>query len=312
MAKTASGRYAFIIENIKRLPVVASQDQEFWLAAAISCRDAIVYPVITSESSVAPRLSPDGLLQIYRRGLKGYNHLGSIGPPGTAVPVLRQVIAEAINARERIFHFRVSKLFRFLSGTGRHEDENEPLARQTFEIAQCLAVFPCSFLRQWCSNLDASDASPSEGEARAVFDSLDCDALLAAMNETALEARKTLVEGYLRYSLRLARNQINCGLEFEDMVQEAALGLVVAATKFDFLEHRRFALFATTWMWQHIMRSLANDSRLVRLPVHAVQKLRDAQKLLRQQLRIVGSAASVHDLIAGTGLDPGMYMPLFA
>src|SRR5665213_3436190 len=90
MAKTASGRYAFIIENIKRLPVVASQDQEFWLAAAISCRDAIVYPVITSESSVAPRLSPDGLLQIYRRCLKGYNHLGSIGPPGTAVPVLRQ------------------------------------------------------------------------------------------------------------------------------------------------------------------------------------------------------------------------------
>jgi hypothetical protein len=195
MAKTASDGYAYIIENIKRLPVVASQDQEFWLAAAISCPDAIVYPSAAAEPSEASRLSPAGLLQIYDRCLKAYALLGSIVSPGTAVPVLRQVIAEAINARERIFHFRVSKLFRFLSGAGRHEDENEPLARQTFEIAQCLAVFPCSFLRKWCSNLDASDACPSEGEARAVFDSLDCDALLAAVNETALEARKTLVEG---------------------------------------------------------------------------------------------------------------------
>ena len=84
----------------------------------------------------------------------------------------------------------------------------------------------------------------------------------------------------------------------------------MAATKFDFLEHRRFALFATTWMWQHIMRALANDSRLVRLPVHAVQKLREVQKLLRQHLLTLGSATSVHDLIERSGLAPDTCMPL--
>lgn len=309
MAKTASDSYAFIVEKIRHLPVIASQDQEFWLAAIISCPETIVFSSTTSPPSDTGYLSPARLLKIYLRCLAGYQQLGPSTPPAAGFPSLRQVVAEAIEARERIFHFRASKLFRFLSEATKQHEENRTLVRQTFELAQCLAVFPCGFLRDWCSHLDSYDASPSESAALAAFHALDCQALFAALNEASAEGRKALVEGYLRYSLRLARNQINAGLEFEDLVQEASLGLVVAATKFDFLQHHRFALFATTWMWQHITRALANDSRLVRLPVHAVQKLREVQKQIRH-LVVPGFPESAWDLIEGAGLDPKACMPL--
>jgi len=215
--------YEFVIDAIRRLPVVASQDQEFWLAAAISCPDAIGCLSGATETPEACHLSPVRLLDIYHRCLRGYERLAVLSQPSTEPPGLRQIIAEAIGARERIFHFRVSKLFRCLTGAGRPEDENAQLAGQIFEIAQCLSVLPCNYLRRWISSLDDSGASLSESEACAAFNPLDCDAVLEAIYSAALEARKTLVEGYLRYSLRLARNQINSGLEFEDMVQEAAL-----------------------------------------------------------------------------------------
>jgi DNA-directed RNA polymerase sigma subunit (sigma70/sigma32) len=102
------------------------------------------------------------------------------------------------------------------------------------------------------------------------------------------------------------------GIECSDLVQEAALGLVSAAEKYNYLEHGRFALFATVWMWQHITRSLAKDSRFIRLPVYAVQKRQDLQQQLAQHFSEIGNAGSLSALIESKRLDLDESLSLLA
>ena len=301
--------YKFLIESIRALPVVASQAQEFWLAAALSCHQVNICSGDGQQSMDHDIPSVDQLAQVYERCLRGYGKLTALSPPDCNLPHLQQVIREAMKARYDVFHFRSSRLVDVLSSVSVSR-ETLDLRRQVFEIAQCLAILPYNFLSHWSSHVELTATSLSQIEAHRVLQHLRCSGVPETYESTSLQARQTLVEGYLRYTLRLACNRINRGLEFGDLVQEAAVGLVTAATKFDFIEHRRFALFATTWMWQRIMRALANDSRLIRLPVHAVQHLGEAYKLLRQKRGMSGEVLTAQRLVEEAGLELNTHLSL--
>ncbi len=280
---------------------MASQDQEFWLAAMISCMEVIED---TDEGECAGKpctISAANLVTVYTRSLRAYGSLDNPDFNLSNIPAWSELISESIDAREGIFKFRLSKLLRCFNSSA--DDDKDQLSAKRFavEVAQCLSMLPLEFLRFWSKSLNESDTNPTVQSARAYLLKVDCASIKSSMENRAIKARGILIEGYLRYSLRIALGYVNRGIEYSDLVQEAALGLVEAAEKYNYIEHGRFALFATVWMWQHVTRSLANNGRLIRLPVHAYEKQQELRQQLLDQMKEVGEPKPLRWLISSMG-----------
>lgn len=96
------------------------------------------------------------------------------------------------------------------------------------------------------------------------------------------KARDQLVTANLRLAMSIAYGYRNRGLPLEDLIQDGNIGLMRAAEKFDFRRGFKFSTYATAWIRQSIMRGLADTGRLIRLPVHVVEKVNAANRILRE------------------------------
>jgi RNA polymerase primary sigma factor len=102
-----------------------------------------------------------------------------------------------------------------------------------------------------------------------------CDGLRAARN-----ARRTLVEANLRLVLHNTRTYIAVGMSMADLIQEGNLGLIKAATRFDYRRGYKFSTYATWWIRQSISRAIDDKQRIIRVPVHLLERARRVRKAL--------------------------------
>lgn len=109
---------------------------------------------------------------------------------------------------------------------------------------------------------------------------------------TYLRAREAMVRGNLKLAFFHARKQLFTGMDLADLAQEANLGLIRAVDKFDWRRGHRFSTYATWWIRQSVTRSVGDDSRLIRLPVHVHEKVQKANRVARQVELATGRAAS--------------------
>ena len=96
------------------------------------------------------------------------------------------------------------------------------------------------------------------------------------------EAKKDLIEANLRLVISVAKRYIGCGIPFQDLVQEGNIGLIKAADKFDFNKGFHFSTYAIWWIRQTISRAIADQNRLIRVPVHMSELINKIKRASRE------------------------------
>jgi RNA polymerase primary sigma factor len=266
-------------------------DREFWLATrilAIRTIDTIRRQHPASQRVQAPpkqvyRIIFDGLITSWENLVEDVQRLG-YEPPD---PLL--ILSEARMLRQTWDNPSPSYLRTYLDngswGKDPLWDEIATFAINAFIRFYLLPPKSAKFLRNY---LQTESELPSFSNfEKIIVDDETLQKEITAARRRAQEAQDALIQANLRLVVSVAKRYIGRGSSFEDLIQEGNIGLLRAVKKFDPTRGYKFSTYATWWIRQAITRSIADQARVIRIPVHlleSIQRLIRAQRSLTQEL----------------------------
>jgi len=265
-------------------------DQEFWLSTQMEASrrvDSLTrqHPLIRSDNSIPQgiyRALYEELLTSWMRVVEDTQCLGF------DLPDSRLILKEAQMLRQTWASDTPSYLHAYLdNGLWGKDPLWDGVARNAFTVFICLYLLPDPLAEYLDDYLQKRDKLPN----RTFFRHLPEDQVLQDEIEDARyraqEAHDSIIRANLRLVVSVAKRYIGRGSTFLDLIQEGNIGLLRAVTKFDPTRGYKFSTYATWWIRQSISRSIADQARTIRIPVHvfeSINRLMRAQRKLVQEL----------------------------
>jgi RNA polymerase primary sigma factor len=154
-------------------------------------------------------------------------------------------------------------------------------------------------LARFREEIEAEQLKLAEIEKRArlsIAEVKEINREIAVGEAQARRAKKEMVEANLRLVISIAKKYTNRGLQFLDLIQEGNIGLMKAVDKFEYRRGYKFSTYATWWIRQAITRSIADQARTIRIPVHMIETINKLNRISRQMLQEMGREPTPEEL----------------
>jgi RNA polymerase primary sigma factor len=159
--------------------------------------------------------------------------------------------------------------------------EKEIAANKPYSVILARNLPPVQELQQKLIDIQAKAVVP-------IDDLKDINKKMNEGEKASRDAKKEMIEANLRLVISIAKKYTNRGLQFLDLIQEGNIGLMKAVDKFEYRRGYKFSTYATWWIRQAITRSIADQARTIRIPVHMIETINKMNRISRQHLQEFG------------------------
>ena len=277
------------LKEIGRVDLLKS-DQEFWLASRVQAPELIKSDDLDEDDDDPAPIDPlKALVGAYEILCKAWSEMQlGISEAGEEPPDLIATLAEAQALRSQWTIDEDSYLRGYLR-TGRwgKDDAWDQVAKFGLRVFMGLFILSPSARDAADKALRTKGSLPTVRTMKKYIQADDPARQVELVEALAQEAQSILIQSNLRLVVSVAKKYIGRGSTFEDIIQEGNIGLLRAVQKFDPSRGFKFSTYATWWIRQAITRSIADQARVIRIPVHlleSIHRLLKSQRVLTQQL----------------------------